>query len=453
MLAASASAATDSTIAPAQSASLPAGHGEYFYVASSAGEAPIGAISWIEGQDLAVTAPGGSNQAISIGHSSSNTGSFSTASASTAIAGVGLDGYHVVQTFSKQHSKVAHNATRTPTKAIKGATLTLAFSTASPNELVLLVAGGQGTGALELSEVEATQLENATYGPSGPGAIASAALYTAQLPAGKHKLKLRSLTYAPNPGTSVGVVAYVLAPAPAPSVSSVSPSSGPEAGGTPVLITGTDLDGATAVKFGGSDAASFTITSPTEIEAVSSTESGTVDVTVIGPNGESSPTASDQFTYVAPHPVDAYSNYGPATVGHAMCRGNPGRPESMPGGSATQTFLVPGGVASLSSALIQIDPDSSVTAHLTLSVNGATRARTEAAAAGDTPFSWPAVAVNPGDQVALTISFTATFGKIIAIYGAAEVGGTLTYSNSCSDGAPSGSTPAGLRAVVRGTST
>jgi hypothetical protein len=451
VLVASASAATDSTIAPAQSTSLPVGHGEYFYVASSAGEVPIGSISWIEGQDLAVTAPGGSNQAISIGHSSSHSGSFSTASARTAITGLGLDGYDVVQTFSAQHSKVAHKATRTPTKAIKGAAVTLPFLTASANELVLVAAGGQGTGTLELSGVEATALQNATYGSSGPGAIASAALYTAQLPKGKHKLKLRSMTYAPNPGTSVGVVAYVLAPAPAPSVGSVSPSSGPEVGGTPVLIKGTDLDGATAVKFGGSEAASFKVASPTSIEAVSPAGSGAVDVTVVGPNGESTVTTSDQFTYLAPHPVDAYSNYGPATLGHAMCRGNPGRPESMPGGSATQTFTVPGGVASLSSALIQIDPDSSVTAHLTLNVNGSARATTDAAAAGDTHFSWPAVAVSPGDQVSLTISFTATFGKIITIYGAAEVAGTLSYSNSCSDGA--GSTQAGLRAIVSGTST
>ncbi|HEY4811306.1 MAG TPA: IPT/TIG domain-containing protein [Solirubrobacteraceae bacterium] len=453
VLAASASAGIDSTIAPTQSTSLPVGHGEYFYVASSAGEASIGSISWVEGQDLAVSVPGGSNQAISIGHSSSNNGSFSTASARTAIAAAGLDGYNVVQAFSAQHSKAAHKATRTPTKPIKGATVTLPLSTASANEIVVIVAGGQGTGALELIGAEATALENATYGPVGPGAIASAAVYTAQLPAGKHKLKLRSTTYAPNAGTSLGVVAYVLAPAPAPSITSVSPSSGPQAGGTPVLIAGTDLDGATAVKFGGSEAASFKVASPTSIEAVSPAGSGTVDVTITGPNGQSSTTTGDQFTYIAPHAVDAYSNYGPATVGHAMCRGNPGRPESMPGGSATQTFTVPAGIASLSSALIQIDPDSSVTAHLTLSINGTVRATTEAAAAGDTHFSWPAVAVSPGDQAALTISFTATFGKIITIYSAAQAGGTLTYSNSCSDGAPSGSTLAGLRAVVSGNST
>src|ERR1019366_6029638 len=202
--------------------------------------------------------------------------------------------------------------------------------------------------------------------------------YTAHLPVGKHKAKLLSTTFAPNSGTRLGAVVYVLAPAPAPTVTGVSPSTGPEAGGTTVTISGTDLDGATAVKFGSTSAQSYKVNSPTSIEAVSPSGSGTLDVTV-------------------------------ATEGHAMCRGNPGRPESMPGGTATQTFTVPARVASLSSALVQIDPDSTVTAHLTLTINGTVRATTTALAAGDTSFSWPAVATSAGDQASLSISFTATF--------------------------------------------
>ena len=36
----------------------------------------------------------------------------------------------------------------------------------------------------------------------------------------------------------------------APTVTGISPTSGPTAGGTSVTITGTDLTGATSVKFG-----------------------------------------------------------------------------------------------------------------------------------------------------------------------------------------------------------
>ena len=156
------------------------------------------------------------------------------------------------------------------------------------------------------------------------------------------------------------------------------------------------------------------------------------------------------FTRPPPHRVDAYGNYGSATSGHAMCRGNPGTPSSVPGGTASQTFTVPAGVASLDHALIQIDPDNRVNAHLDVYVDGAHRASADAAAAGDTHFAFPSVAVSPGSTVTFSIGFSASFGKIITVYSAAAVGGTLTIGNSCPDGAPSLSTPFGLRAVVSG---
>ena len=156
-------------------------------------------------------------------------------------------------------------------------------------------------------------------------------------------------------------------------------------------------------------------------------------------------------TAPAPSRVDAYSNYGPANAGHAMCRGNPGRPESMPGGTARQSLAVPNGVASLDTALVQIDPDSTVTAHLSLYVNGALRASADATAAGDTRFGFSSVAVSPGDQVVVSINFTASFGKIITVYTAGSPGGTFRASNSCSDGAPNDTdSTTGLRAVVSG---
>ncbi len=48
----------------------------------------------------------------------------------------------------------------------------------------------------------------------------------------------------------------------APTVTGVSPNSGPSAGGTSVTISGTNLAGATAVKFGKTNATSFTLNSP-----------------------------------------------------------------------------------------------------------------------------------------------------------------------------------------------
>ena len=92
-------------------------------------------------------------------------------------------------------------------------------------------------------------------------------------------------------------VSVVLSP---PSVTSVSPASGPVPGGTSVTITGTGFTGASAVKFGAIDAASYSVDSATQITASTpaSTGAGTVDVTVTTAVGTSAISAADQFTYV-----------------------------------------------------------------------------------------------------------------------------------------------------------
>jgi hypothetical protein len=82
-----------------------------------------------------------------------------------------------------------------------------------------------------------------------------------------------------------------------PTVSSIAPTSGPAAGGTSVVITGTNFTGATAVKFGATNAASFVVNSAIQITATSPAGSGTVDITVTTPSGTSSTGAGDQFTY------------------------------------------------------------------------------------------------------------------------------------------------------------
>jgi hypothetical protein len=88
-------------------------------------------------------------------------------------------------------------------------------------------------------------------------------------------------------------------PSATPTVTSVSPTSGPPSGGTPVTITGTALTGATAVAFGATAAASFSVDSDTSITATSPAGSGTVHVTVMTPGGTSVTSSADQFTYVA----------------------------------------------------------------------------------------------------------------------------------------------------------
>ncbi|MCW2971413.1 MAG: cell shape determination protein CcmA, partial [Solirubrobacterales bacterium] len=88
---------------------------------------------------------------------------------------------------------------------------------------------------------------------------------------------------------------------PVPAVTRVEPSEGPEAGGTTVTITGTNLTGATAVRFGAAEATGVAVNGEgTQITAASPSGSGTVDVTVTTPGGTSATASPDRFSYVPP---------------------------------------------------------------------------------------------------------------------------------------------------------
>jgi Regulator of chromosome condensation (RCC1) repeat/IPT/TIG domain len=91
---------------------------------------------------------------------------------------------------------------------------------------------------------------------------------------------------------------HSLADSPPPTVAKITPKEGPVSGGTSVTLTGTFFSGATAVKFGTTNAQSFTINSDSSITAVSPAGSGRVDVTVTTPDGTSQVSARDRFKYV-----------------------------------------------------------------------------------------------------------------------------------------------------------
>ena len=86
---------------------------------------------------------------------------------------------------------------------------------------------------------------------------------------------------------------------PAPTISGITPASGPATGGTTVTITGSNLTNATAVKFAATDAASFSVTSDTQATATSpaGVVGQAVDLTVTTPGGTSATSSGDQFTY------------------------------------------------------------------------------------------------------------------------------------------------------------
>jgi hypothetical protein len=87
---------------------------------------------------------------------------------------------------------------------------------------------------------------------------------------------------------------------PAPVVASISPSQGPAAGGTSVVITGTGFSGTSVVTFGAIVATSFVVNSSTQITAVSPAgTAGPADITVTSLGGVSAASPVDQFNYLA----------------------------------------------------------------------------------------------------------------------------------------------------------
>ena len=121
-------------------------------------------------------------------------------------------------------------------------------------------------------------------------------------------------------GTSAPSVADQFTYVPLPSVTAVTPDSGPLAGGTAVTITGTGfVDGQTMVDFGGSAGTTVTCTLDTSCSATSPPGSGTVNVTVSTAGGLSTTGPDDAFTYVSVPSVTAVTpDSGPLAGGTAV---------------------------------------------------------------------------------------------------------------------------------------
>ena len=100
-----------------------------------------------------------------------------------------------------------------------------------------------------------------------------------------------------------------------PTISAISPVSGPTAGGTSVTLTGTNFAGTSAVTFGATAATSFTVNSATQITATAPAGTGTVDVRVTTAGGTSATSPADQYAYVPAPTVTGVTPNAGATAG------------------------------------------------------------------------------------------------------------------------------------------
>ena len=131
------------------------------------------------------------------------------------------------------------------------------------------------------------------YGSPATGR-AAAALTTTVAPSSGAPAAVMSTptTTSVNAGVSLGDTTT------SSTVQSLTPSSGTAGGGDSVNITGSGLTGALAVYFGTNASSDFAVNSPTSITAVAPVGGGTVDVRVVMPDGTTSISSADNFTYV-----------------------------------------------------------------------------------------------------------------------------------------------------------
>jgi len=183
-----------------------------------------------------------------------------------------------------------------------------------------LAAGGASvviTGANFTNVIGSSIVTAVSFGgtPATGFTVDSATQITATAPAGSGTVNVTVTTAG---GTSVTAAANQFTYLPAPTVTSVSPNFGPQAGGTSVVITGTNLSGATAVLFGATTA-SHVVNSATQITAISPAGTGTVDVRVTTTGGTSAISGADQFSYLATPTITSIApTAGPQAGGTAV---------------------------------------------------------------------------------------------------------------------------------------
>ncbi|HVT66039.1 MAG TPA: IPT/TIG domain-containing protein [Mycobacteriales bacterium] len=158
-----------------------------------------------------------------------------------------------------------------------------------------------------------------TFGAAGPAGftVNSATKITAVTPAAATTGVVNVIVTAPGGTSAVSTADHYTYKA-LPAVTGVSPSQGPVAGGTSVVITGSGFAAATTVKFGPAGSASFTINSATQITAIAPAYTKSdVNIRVFNPSGESPAVSADIYKYrnLAPSITSISPSSGPKSGG------------------------------------------------------------------------------------------------------------------------------------------
>lgn len=250
----------------------------------------------------------------------------------TTITGTGLSGASAVRFGASNATSFTVNgpnsitATAPPGSGLVDVTVTTAGGTSRtgvsdrfsylPVVLSLSPISGPPTGgtSVTISGSNFNEVSTVRFGSTNAASFSmtSSTSITAVSPAGSGTVDVTVTTPGGTSATTPGDQ-FNYEP---PTITGIKPSTGRAVGGTTVTITGTHFSGATAVKFGATDASSFSVRSETSIKAVSPAETtGTVDITVSTPKGISALTPADRYKFGAPTVTKLSPNSGSASGG------------------------------------------------------------------------------------------------------------------------------------------
>ncbi len=226
-----------------------------------------------------------------------------------------------------------------------------------------------------------------------------------------------------------------VAPAPAPTITSISPVTGSAAGGTTITILGTDFTGATAVTIGGVAASSFTVVNSTTITAITPAHAaGAASVEVTTATGTN--VANSLFTYAATTTTALTSSVNPSVFGQpiiftATVTGSSGTPTgtiTFKNGSTTlgTGTLNGSGVATFSTSSLAVGSAYSITAVYSGDTSFVTSTSSAVSQVVNQASTTTALASSANPSLfGQAVTFTATVAAVSP--GAGTVAGTVEF--------------------------
>lgn len=220
---------------------------------------------------------------------------------------------------------------------------------------------------------------------------------------------------------------------PIPVVNTISPRSGPCAGGNTVIISGTGFTSSSIVRFG-DKIAGYTFDSNTQITATAPSGNGTVSITVTTAGGSSDISPNGRYDYV---PIPSITGINPTGGLEAG-----GTTVNITGTGLTDTTDVKFG--SLTAASYTVNSDTSITAvspagsgtvNITVTTPGGTNAATAATVFSYNVVAVPVFSLAPGSyNTAQKVTITCTTSDVTIYY--TVDGSTPTESSIRYDGTP-----------------